>query len=215
MSLLFLAGDGAGDGLSRPVRVVYDRAHGRLSGQIAAMAGGNAERDFEAAVLPHLDAAYNLARWLMRNAEDAVQDAVVRALTYFAGFRGANPRGWFLQIVRNAAYASMKVNQGARLVPLAAGTDDESGFGTLVPELADAGDDLESALMESRTRQNVERLLAALPPELREAIVLRELQELSYKEISQITETPIGTVMSRLWRARRLLSEMAKGEDER
>jgi len=180
------------------------------------MAERDAERDFKTAILPHLDAAYNLARWLMRNpedAEDVMQDAVVRALTYFAGFRGANPRGWFLQIVRNAAYASMKVNQGLRLVQLASGTDDEPGFGTLGIELADTGDDPESALLKSRSQQNIERLLAALPPELREAIVLRELEELSYKEISQITETPIGTVMSRLWRARRLLAETARRED--
>jgi RNA polymerase sigma factor (sigma-70 family) len=160
---------------------------------------------FEAAVLPHLDAAYNLARWLMRNAQDAedvVQEAMLRALTYFPGFRGENPRGWLLQIVRNAAYGSMKLNRGARLVSV----EDEAAL----PELADPGDDPEAALMKEQDREGIARLLAALPVELRETLVLRELEEMSYKEIAEITAAPIGTVMSRLWRARRLLAAAAK-----
>jgi RNA polymerase sigma-70 factor, ECF subfamily len=170
---------------------------------------------FEAAILPHLDAAYNLARWLMRNAEDAedvLQEAMLRALTYYAGFKGENPRGWLLQIVRNAAYASMKLNQGARSVPIAAyaGGDEAPSH----PELADPGDDPEIALLKSRARQGLDRLLAELPVELREAIVLRELEELSYKDISQITGAPMGTVMSRLWRARLILTKAAKAAGE-
>jgi len=166
---------------------------------------------FEAAILPHLDAAYNLARWLMRNAEDAedvLQEAMVRALTYFDGFKGENSRGWLLQIVRNAAYASMKLNQGARSVPIAAfaGGDEAPAHA----ELSDPGDDPEIALLKSRASQGLDRMLADLPVELREAIVLRELEELSYKEIAHITGAPMGTVMSRLWRARRLLIEAAK-----
>jgi len=168
-------------------------------------------RDFESLVLPHLDAAYNLARWLVRDpaaAEDVVQGAVVRALTYFASFRGDNARGWFLQIVRNAAYASMKLDRGLRTVSLAAG--DEPG--ATAPEPADPADDPENALLKARAHESLDRLLAALPVELRETIVLRELEELAYKDIAQITDVPIGTVMSRLWRARRLLAEAAQRE---
>jgi RNA polymerase sigma-70 factor (ECF subfamily) len=163
---------------------------------------------FEAAVLPHLDAAYNLARWLMRNpadAEDVVQEAFVRALKYFPRFRGDNPRAWLLQIVRNTAYSSMKLNRGAALVA----SDDDARL----PELADPGDDPEVRLMKDQDRATLFRLLAGLPVELREALVLRELEELSYKQIADITEAPIGTVMSRLWRARRLLAETVRRGD--
>ncbi len=173
--------------------------------------GGKGE--FDSVVLPHLDAGHNLARYLMRNAadaEDVLQEAVVRALTYFANFRGENARAWFLQIVRNSAYASMKVNRGLRAVPLdqAPGTEAEAS----TPEFVDPADDPEAALLKARAHQSIDRLLAALPVELREAIVLRELEELSYKEIAQISETPIGTVMSRLWRARQLLAAAARRE---
>lgn len=169
------------------------------------MALPSSQDSFAAAVLPHLDAAFNLARWLMRNtqdAEDVVQEAMLRALTYFPGFRGDNPRGWLLQIVRNAAYASMKLNRGTRL---ASGEDDAA-----LAELADPGDDPEAELVKAQGRAQIARLLAALPVELRETLVLRELEEMSYKEIAAITAAPIGTVMSRLWRARRLLAAAAK-----
>ncbi|MGH6977261.1 MAG: sigma-70 family RNA polymerase sigma factor, partial [Stellaceae bacterium] len=154
---------------------------------------------------------YNLARWLMRDpvaAEDVVQEAVVRALTYFASFRGDNARGWFLQIVRNAAYASMKLDRGLRTVPLASGDD----ANVAAAEPADPADDPESTLRKTQARAGLDRLLAGLPVELRETIVLRELEELAYKDIAQITDVPIGTVMSRLWRARRLLAEAAQRE---
>ena len=155
-------------------------------------------------MLPHLDAAYNLARWLMRDraaAEDVVQDAMLRALTYYASFRGANPRAWLLQIVRNAAYASNRVDPGLRLVPL----DD----GDLGETLAAHDDDPEAALIKARGSRQVRDLVAALPVELREPLVLREVEELSYKEIAAVTQTPIGTVMSRLFRARQLVIRMA------
>lgn len=168
---------------------------------------------FEAVVLPHLDAAYNLARWLTRNtadADDVVQEAVLRAATYFAGFRGTNARAWLLQIVRNTAYASKKLVRGAVLVALPG----EAGSGEAhAPELVDQGDDPETALMRREDRRRVTRLLAGLPAELRETLILREIEELSYKEIAQITETPIGTVMSRLWRGRQLLAAAVKTEE--
>jgi len=168
-------------------------------------------RDFEGLVLPHLDAAYNLARWLVRDpvaAEDVVQEAAVRALTYFASFRGDNARGWFLQIVRNAAYASLKLDRGLRTVPLATGDDTVAA----VPEPVDPADNPEHTLLKTQAHAGLDRLLAGLPVELRETIVLRELEELAYKDIAQITDVPIGTVMSRLWRARRLLAAAAQRE---
>jgi RNA polymerase sigma-70 factor (ECF subfamily) len=176
------------------------------------MASHNPVASFEAIALPHLGAAYNLARWLMRNADDAedvVQEAMLRALTYFDGFRGTNFRGWLLQIVRHTAYASLRLNRGVRIVSL----DAEAGgaeAGAAIPELPDPGDDPETALLHERDRLLLDRLLERLPVELREVVVLRELQEFSYKEIAQITEAPIGTVMSRLWRARRLLAAAAR-----
>jgi RNA polymerase sigma-70 factor (ECF subfamily) len=162
-----------------------------------------APEDFERLILPHLDAAYNLARWLLRERadyEDVVQEAMVRAQRYFPGFRGGNERAWLLQIVRNTAYATLKARQEHRFVPL----DDGEGDGETV-ELADPGDDPETALMRGQAQRRMGELLAALPLELRETIVLRELEELSYADIARITGTPIGTVMSRLWRARRAL----------
>jgi len=167
---------------------------------------------FEAVVLPHLDAAYNLARWLMRDAaaaEDVVQEAVLRALTYFASFRGVNPRAWLLQIVRNAAYASTSLDRGMQLVPISA--SGEPGV-VAADDLASTADDPEAALIKMRGERQVRELIAALPIELREPLVLRELEELSYKEIAEITRTPIGTVMSRLWRARHLLAQAVRAE---
>jgi RNA polymerase sigma-70 factor (ECF subfamily) len=164
---------------------------------------------FEVVVLPHLDAAHNLARWLMRDAEaaeDVLQDAMVRALTYFPTFKGINSRGWLLQIVRNAAYGSMKVNRGIQMVPIAISEEDHSGT---VADIPSADDDPEASLIKARDRCHVRQLISALPIELRETLVLRELEELSYKEIAEVTRTPIGTVMSRLWRARRRVTQMA------
>ncbi|HEX3861339.1 MAG TPA: sigma-70 family RNA polymerase sigma factor [Stellaceae bacterium] len=174
------------------------------------MPGPSREDTFEAVVLPHLDAAYNLARWLVRDAtaaEDVVQEAMLRALTYYAGFKGVNPRAWLLQIVRNAAYASTRVDRGARFVPI----DEPLGpISAVAQDLVANDDDPEMALIKSQGQREVRDLIAALPVELREPLVLRELEELSYKEISEITRVPIGTVMSRLWRARRALAQAAR-----
>jgi RNA polymerase sigma factor (sigma-70 family) len=168
------------------------------------------EGSFERVVLPHLDAAYNLARWLVRDreaAEDVLQEAMVRALTYFASFKGVNARAWLLQIVRNTAYASRAVNRGAETVPLAEESDAPAAV-----ELVAADDNPETALLRARESRQVRALIAALPVELRETLVLREFEEFSYKEIAEATQTPIGTVMSRLWRARQLLAQAAAAE---
>jgi len=184
-------------------------------------------KSFEAVVLPHLADAYNLARRLMRDrraGEDVVQDAMVRALAYFPSFKGINPRAWLLQIVRNTAYTSIKRDRATRLLPIvsneADGSDevaseeadgpneiarDEQDSRDVVADLPSADDDPESCLIKARDRLRVQQLIAALPVKLRETLVLRELEELSYKEIAEVTRAPIGTVMSRLWQARQML----------
>jgi RNA polymerase sigma-70 factor (ECF subfamily) len=175
--------------------------------------GPSRDNSFEAVVLPHLDAAYNLARWLVRDpaaAEDIVQEAMLRALSYFSSFRGVNARAWLLQIVRNAAYSARERDRGAPLVPI--GQDGDEGA-IAEDALVSEADDPETALINTRRDRQVQELIADLPPELRETLVLRELEELSYKEIAAITRTPIGTVMSRLYRARRFLARaMLKSE---
>jgi RNA polymerase sigma-70 factor (ECF subfamily) len=159
--------------------------------------------DFETVVLPHLDAAYNLARWLVRDpslAEDIVQDAVLRALQYFASFRGeSGGRAWLLQIVRNAAYAAVKARPGVTDIPLDA--DD-------APDLPDPAPGPEALLAQRQDLHALDRALAALPIELRECLILCELEQLSYKDIARVTGAPIGTVMSRLWRARQALMRL-------
>ena len=170
---------------------------------------------FEAAVLPHLDAAYTLARYLTRNAsdaEDVVQDACLRALKYFEGFRGepgasgTGARAWLLAIVRNTAYSSRRRQRADAL----ATEFDETQHSDAVAE-----DHPEGLLLQKAAKETLRRALDRLAPEFREVIVLRELQGLSYKEISDVTGVPVGTVMSRLSRARTRLQQALRGEEER
>lgn len=161
---------------------------------------------FAAVALPHLDAAFNLARWLTgsrADAEDVVQEAMVRALTYFPSFRGGSSRAWILQIVRNTAYGALKARRGERMTGHA-GFDE-----AVVEEIADPTDDPEKSLIMFDDLARVDALIEGLPVELRETLVLRELEELSYRDIAQVTSVPIGTVMSRLWRARKMLARAA------
>jgi RNA polymerase sigma factor (sigma-70 family) len=164
-----------------------------------------ADRDkftrFEEVVLPHLDAAYNLARWLMRNdhdAEDSVQDAIVRALRFFAGFRGVDGRAWLLTIVRNTCFTRL---EGRRSRQTDASFDEEiHGGETFAPGP-------ETELLNRATGDALVTALERLPEEFREVVVMRELEGLSYKEIADIVRVPVGTVMSRLARARKRLQQ--------
>jgi len=157
---------------------------------------------FAEMALPHLDAAYNLARWLTRDptdAADVVQEAMLRALRFFGSFRGGSGKSWLLTIVRNTAIDWMRANRPAQIAPPP--SEDSDPF----ENIADNGDDPEAALIRTGDRQQLDRLIAALPAEFRECLVLREMEELSYKEIAAVTGVPLGTVMSRLSRARLLL----------
>ena len=154
-------------------------------------------------MLPHLDAAYNLARWITRNdhdAQDVAQEAVLRAYRFFDGLRG-EPKPWLLAIVRNSCLSWLQVNRPADL----AAFDDR-----VVETLAAEEDGPEALAMRSVDRRMLNDALAALPAQFREVLVLRELEDLSYKEIARVAEVPIGTVMSRLARARRLLGEFVR-----
>jgi RNA polymerase sigma-70 factor (ECF subfamily) len=152
---------------------------------------------FEQLVLPHLDAAFNLARWLLRSradAEDVAQDAVLRSYRFFLSFHGGDARAWLLQIVRNTCYTWLEKN---RPVEQMTAFDEELH--------TPAGISPESLAIASNNRERLTRALESLPPRQREVIVLRELEGCSYKEIATITSIPIGTVMSALSRARRQL----------
>jgi len=156
---------------------------------------------FERAVLPHLPAAYNLARWLTRNAHDAedlVQEAYLRAFRFFGGFRGGNSRAWLLKIVRNVYYTWAQQSSFERLATVAGEEIEEIESQALNPE---------ARLLHHIDRQRLRQALEQLPLEYREVIVLRELEELSYKEIAEIAGIPLGTVMSRLARARKRLQQ--------
>lgn len=158
----------------------------------------------EQIVLPHLDAGHNLARWLLGDAalaEDAIQDAVLRAITYFHSYRGGDAKAWFLQIVRNVAYSTLAARRKSAEVPFDDGADADGA----ALDLPDPAPDPEAALDRRQWQLLLSAALAALPTPLRECLVLRELEELSYKDIVRITGVPMGTVMSRLWRARQLL----------
>lgn len=173
--------------------------------------------DFEQVMLPHLDAAHNLARWLVRDptmAEDVVQDAYERACRYFAAFRGGSGRAWLMQIVRNVAYSTLAAQRRRGEVSLNGGMHgaDEDGVDVDIPDSAPGPDAL---LEQRRDLVTLNNALNALPVAWRECLILREVETLSYKEMARIIGVPIGTVMSRLSRARTALQRRALADDRR
>jgi RNA polymerase sigma-70 factor (ECF subfamily) len=165
--------------------------------------------EFQRIMLPHLDAAYNLARWLVRNpsmAEDVVQEAFLRAQKYFASFRGGSGRTWLLQIVRNVSFSHLNSQRSRMEVGFSEVADEEEDTYLEVP---DPGAGPEATAMHRQELRRVDQVLKSLPVNLRECVILRELEDLSYKDIAKITGVPIGTVMSRLSRGRRALSKAA------
>lgn len=160
----------------------------------------NRER-FEECVVPHLGAAYNLARWLTRNghdAEDVVQESYLRAVKFFGGFRGGDGRAWLLTIVRNTCYTWLQQNRSLELLASVEDAAERIESDSLSPE---------AEMIRNADAKLIMKAVDDLPIEFREAVVLREMEGMSYKEIADITEIPIGTVMSRLARARKRLQQ--------
>lgn len=183
------------------------RAAPRISGPRGIMDPARKQALFEQTVLPHLNAAFNLARWLIRNshdAEDAVQEACLKAFHSFETFQGGDSgdgRAWLLAVVRNTCFTflSRKGNrQAEEFDERLHGADGETV-------------DAEALLLNQAAADSLRDCIEALPLEFREAVVLRELEELSYKEISGIARVPVGTVMSRLARARERLRRCLSG----
>lgn len=160
---------------------------------------------FDQDVLPHLDAAYNLARWLTRNqqdAEDVVQEAYLRAFRFFHNFRGGNARAWLLKIVRNTSYTWLHANR-----PLQDAAEFDENLFSPDPRAPNP----EEVVLQNDSGTLVRKALEKLPPNFREVLILRELEGMSYREIAEITGMPAGTVMSSLSRARDRLRQILTG----
>jgi RNA polymerase sigma-70 factor (ECF subfamily) len=159
-------------------------------------------RRFETLAMPHLDAAYNLARWITRNdddAQDVVQEALIRAMRYIDSLRGDAARPWLLQIVRHTCYSWLEENRPAERITFDGADADWQDIA------APAADEPLAVAMRNADRRQINEAIAALPVPFREVLVLRELEDLSYIDIARIAEIPVGTVMSRLARARNLM----------
>jgi RNA polymerase sigma-70 factor, ECF subfamily len=157
---------------------------------------------FEQTILPHLDAAYNLARWLTRNeqdAEDMVQEAYLRAFRFFNAFRGVDGRAWLLTIVRNTCYTWLQQNRAHEITTV---------FDEEIHSIDSDTSNPATLVMQNTDHQLLTRALDELPVEFREVVVLRDLEGFSYKEIADIANIPTGTVMSRLARARERLKKL-------
>jgi RNA polymerase sigma factor (sigma-70 family) len=167
---------------------------------------------FDAQVMPHLDAAYRFARWLVRSpgdADDVIQEAMLRAYRAFDGLRGSDVKAWLLAIVRNCHATAVTQRQRRAQIPLPDEHDAEDGY-AMISTLPDP----ECASMHRDDERTLDRLLSMLPEEHREVLVLREIEELPYREIAAVTQVPIGTVMSRLARARAALKVRWLHENE-
>jgi RNA polymerase sigma-70 factor (ECF subfamily) len=163
-------------------------------------------RRFAALALPHLDAAFNLARWLARDSQDAsdvVQEAFLRAFSSFDGMRGDNARPWLLTIVRNTCFTWLAQNRPGR---------EQVSYDEKIHGLPDPDADPELLALRADDRRRVDAAIERLPLEFREVIVLRELEDMSYKEIAIVLAIPMGTVMSRLTRGRNLLATYLTAE---
>jgi len=157
---------------------------------------------FEQSIMPHMNAAYNLARWLAGNepdAQDVVQEAYLRAFKFLSGFRGGDSRSWLLRIVRNSFYDWLKRNRREETGKL---------FEDELEQAADPSATPDSSLLEKTDNELLHEAIAELPVEFREILVLRELEGFSYKEIAEVADVPLGTVMSRLARAREHLKTL-------
>jgi RNA polymerase sigma-70 factor, ECF subfamily len=170
-------------------------------------------------VSPHVDAAYNLARWLTRNdhdAEDVVQEAMLRAFTFFDGFRGVDARSWILKIVRNTCFTWLKANRPTEIAAMAMEDLEDLPLPLFCSGLTD---DPETLALRRTTALQLNNALSAIAAPFREVVVLRDMEGLSYKEIATVIDAPIGTVMSRLARARaelrRLLARSQCGKGAR
>lgn len=160
---------------------------------------------FEARVLPHLDAAYRFASWLARSPDDAddiVQEAVLRAYRSFDTLRGSDVKAWLLTIVRNCHSTALKQRQRRAQVPLPQEDDAQDGHALIATT-----PDPESTSIRRDEEHTLERLIAGLPDDYREVLILREIEDMRYREIAAVTNLPMGTVMSRLARARSALKE--------
>jgi len=170
---------------------------------------------FEAEVLPHLNAAYRFARWLAHSpgdADDLVQEGILRAFRGFDALRGSDAKAWLLAIVRNCHSTALKQQQRRGFVPLPEEHDARDGYAMIATT-----PDPESASIRRDDERTLERLMSALPEEHREVLVLREIEDMDYREIAAVTNIPIGTVMSRLARARAALKArwLKEAEGER
>jgi len=167
---------------------------------------------FDAQVMPHLDAAYRFARWLSRSpsdADDIVQEAILRAFRGFDTLRGSDVKAWLMAIVRNCHSTALKQQQRRAFVPLPEEDDARDGYA-----MTATAPDPENAAMRRDEQRTLNRLMAALPEEHRTVLVLREIEEMDYRQIALITNVPIGTVMSRLARSRAALKERWQREAE-
>lgn len=171
--------------------------------------GADLTSRFRQLVLPHLDGAYNLACYLTRDpvlSEDIVQDAIIRAFRAFEQFRGASPRAWLFAIVRNCCWTAQSAQKGIlSLVVQESGISDETG--TMLREQADPSPTPEEEVIRTAEINRLTSAIEAMPEPFREAIVLRDIEDLSYAEIAEVTGVPIGTVMSRLSRGRSILAK--------